>query len=101
MKTTIKAIALVAMFAAPVFAEDDAKKEDSKPGKGIEKFDTNGDGTICKKERKAAMKACIAKHDKDGDGKLSKEEKKAAKQAGDLPPASKNGGKKNKDKDNQ
>ena len=94
MKTATKVIALVAILAVPAFADGDQNEKDTKPG--MCKFDTNGDGKVCKKEFKAAMQACIKKHDADGDGKLSKEEKKAAKQAGDLPSKPKHGGKKTK-----
>ena len=55
----------------------------------IEKFDTNGDGKLNKKERKAARKAMkarkaafIKKYDADGDGKLDEKERKAARKAG-------------------
>ncbi len=56
------------------------------------KFDKDGDGKLCKKERKAARKAMkkhraerkaafIKKYDTNGDGKLCKQEKKAAHEA--------------------
>lgn len=95
-KTLIIAATLLAPFALQAQSgEGKGPKGGGKkggrpiPAEILEKFDTDGDGTLNEEERKAARSArreltqkrraeMLAKYDVDKDGKLSPEEQKAA-----------------------
>ncbi len=92
MKKTSIILTLLAL-SIPIIgqaeADGDKKTRHTKTARSkiIEKFDTNGDGTLneaekatAKEARKAKRKEFIAQHDSDGDGTLSDEEKQNAKE---------------------
>ncbi|MBL9185407.1 MAG: EF-hand domain-containing protein [Verrucomicrobiaceae bacterium] len=93
MKTLTTTLALLAIAAVGVNAQDAGKKKAFNPEAAFKKLDANGDGSISKEEwaaspqaKKDAAKAekMFGAKDKDKDGKLSKEEFTAApKKKGD------------------
>ena len=69
-------------IAAPAIAED-SEKRGTLRARGLEEFDTDGDGYLSKEEQ-AAVRAKrherrLEEFDTDGDGHLSKEEQIAAR----------------------
>ena len=95
----LKLFTVIAVLAGLTAVSGNTAKEEERKGHGrpdikqlLKKYDTNKDGKLCAKERKAAGEArkaagearkaeFLKKFDKDKDGKLSAEERKAAYEA--------------------